>query len=725
MDGDGARAERLSTVLWVVTVAFGIAGAVLTLVVWRSLDPRDGFPNLFSGLSGVLYATLGALIVRRARNPIGWILQGIALGLVLLSFTGAYSVAGLVWRPGSVPGAVAAGGFGEWVFGPTLTALGFLLFLFPTGKLPSPRWRPVLVVGLVAAGITTIGFIVNPVTYGIPAPGGVSFRIANPGGIEALGDAISAVLVVSVLTVVAVAGAAFVSLIVRYRSAGRDERQQIKWLAFAAALALVSQAIAFGSLIACGCDNSPVANVAFSVTEVAAFIGIPAAITIAILRYRLYDIDMIINRALVYGLIATTLTAIYVGVVVGVGAIVGSGGSSTLTIVAAVAIALLFQPLRRRAQRLANRLVYGDRATPYQVLSDFAKRMAGTYALDDVLERMASILAHGTGATRVNVWLRVGGELRPVAAWPADAAGLDPIALAAGDALPAFDVTRAVAVRHGAELFGALTLIKPRNEPLTPTEDKLVEDLASQAGLVLRNARLTAELQESVDDLRASRRRLVEAQDEERRKIERNLHDGAQQQLVALSVQLGLLERLADDPERVRHMATQLQGGLRDALDDLRDLARGIYPPLLADKGLAVALEAQGRKAAVPTTVEPDGVGRYPREVEAAVYFCALEAMQNVAKYADARSTTVRLAERDGRLIFEIEDDGRGFDADATTFGTGVQGMADRLDAIGGTLDIRSAPGEGTRVRGEVIVDRSAGDVEVTSVAVREPPRGS
>ena len=173
-------------------------------------------------------------------------------------------------------------------------------------------------------------------------------------------------------------------------------------------------------------------------------------------------------------------------------------------------------------------------------------------------------------------------------------------------------------------------------------------------------------------------------QDEERRKIERNLHDGAQQQLVALTVQLGLLERSAEDPERVREMSTQLQGALRDALDDLRDLARGIYPPLLADKGLAVTLEAQGRKAAVPTTVEPDGIGRYPRELEAAVYFCALEAMQNVAKYAEARSATVRLAERDGHLVFEIEDDGRGFDTDATTYGTGVQGMADRLDAIGG-----------------------------------------
>ena len=145
-----------------------------------------------------------------------------------------------------------------------------------------------------------------------------------------------------------------------------------------------------------------------------------------------------------------------------------------------------------------------------------------------------------------------------------------------------------------------------------------------------------------------------------------------------------------------------LQGALRDALDDLRDLARGIYPPLLADKGLAAALEAQSRKAAVATTIDSDGIGRYPREVEAAVYFCALEAIQNVAKYAEATSAVMRLAERDGSLVFEIEDDGRGFDTTATTYGTGMQGMVDRLDAIGGTLDIRSAPGEGTVVRGRI-----------------------
>ncbi len=706
MAGTTARSPGLSTALWIIAVVLGMAGVALTVSVWGHLATNDAYPNLASGASGVFYATLGLLIVRRARNVIGWVLQGVGLGLAVLSAASAYSVAGLVAWPGSLPAAVWVGAAGQWTFVAVIISLGYLLFLFPTGSLPSPRWRPVFTVGLVAAAITVLGFVVNPVRYGIPAPGGVARRIANPAGIGALADVIGGLLVVSVLVVVATVAAAFLSIVVRFRSADRDERQQIKWVAFAAAVALVCQAIAIASLIACHCDLSPVANVAFYGVEIALLIGIPVTITIAILRYRLYDIDIIINRAVVYGLLAAAFTAVYLAVVVGIGSLIGYGvGDPVLTTVAAVAIALLFQPLRRRAQLVANRLVYGDRATPYQVLSDFAERMAGTYGVDDVLQRMASILAAGTGATRVDVWLRVGDELRPVSAWPVAVDPPAPIVLTALDELPSFgELTRAVAVRHGEELLGALTLAKPPNEPLTPTEDKLLHDLASQAGLVLRNVRLTAELQASVDELRASRRRLVDAQDEESRTIERNLHDGAQQQLVALTVQLGLLERLADDPERVRETAVRLQGALRDALDDLRDLARGIYPPLLADKGLAAALEAQGRKAAVPTTIEPDGVGRYPREIEAAVYFCALEAMQNVAKYAGASAAVVRLAEHDGALEFEISDDGSGFDPSTTNLGSGLQGMADRLDAIGGELEIHSAEGEGTSVRGRIRV---------------------
>jgi signal transduction histidine kinase len=243
---------------------------------------------------------------------------------------------------------------------------------------------------------------------------------------------------------------------------------------------------------------------------------------------------------------------------------------------------------------------------------------------------------------------------------------------------------------------------------VSAAEDKLLEHLASQAGLVLRNVRLTAELHARIDDLRASRRRLVRAQDEERHRIERNLHDGAQQQLVALNVQLTLLEDAADDPGEVREVTGELRAGLRAALDDLRALARGIYPPLLADQGLSAALHAQAGKAPLPVEIEADGIGRYPREAEAAAYFCILEALQNVAKYARASRATVALSCPAGQLRFTVTDDGDGFDPAKATHGTGLQGMADRLAAVGGTLRVDSAPGSGTTVSGTLPVAEAA-----------------
>ncbi len=694
--------RRLTAALWIMAVVIGVAALILTVAASSEFTGSD-FLNPVTALAGVVYASLGALIVRRVGNVIGWILLGAGLAFVTLAATSAYAVIGLAISPG-LPAPRLVGAISEWSFVDGLLLLAFMLFLFPTGTLPSPRWRPVAGLAVVASALTAIGWIVNPRMFGVPAPGGsVPFR--NPAGIASLRDLVAPLLVGTVWVVALTTGAGFASLVVRYRTGDPDQRLQIKWVAFTTALALLCLVGALMALAACGCDSSFIATLFLNTNALLVLFGVPGAIAIAILKHRLYDIDVIINRAVVYGLLAAALTAIYVAVVAGVGTLVGSRGSSLLTIAAAVAIALLFQPLRRRAQRLANRLVYGDRATPYQVLSEFAERMAGTYGLEDVLQRMASILAAGTGATRVDVWLRVGRELRPVSRWPSETDPPEARPLAGDEALPAFDdLTRVAAVRYGDELLGALALQKPPNEPLSATEGRLLEDLAAQAGLVLRNVRLTADLQANVEELRASRRRLVEAQDEERRKIERNLHDGAQQQLVALTVQLGLLERLAEDPERVRQMSAQLQTALRDALDDLRDLARGIYPPLLADKGLAVALEAQGRRAAVATTVEPDGVGRYPREIEAAVYFCTLEAMQNVAKYAEATSAVVRLSERESELVFEISDDGRGFDPMRTSYGTGLQGMADRLDAIGGSLDVQSEPGGGTTVRGRVRV---------------------
>jgi signal transduction histidine kinase len=698
------RAERTSNLLWVATVLIALIGLVFLVIAWGDMIAWDAWSELLGAVAAVVYTTLGALIVHRSRNLVGWLLQGVGVGLAVLNATGAYAIAGISTIPGSLPAPAAVGAVGVSAFVLTNASIAFLLFFFPTGALPSPRWRPVLAASMLAFALTAVGFLLNPVRLALPAPGGALKVVQNPLGIESLARAISTVLVGTVWAAAVTVAAAFVALVGRFRRGGREVREQIKWVAFVAAVGLLGLFGATAALSACSCDNSPIANIMYIVVEAMVFLGLPAAIAIAILRYRLYEIDVIINRTVVYGLLAAALTIIYVGVVVGAGTLAGSRGNPLLTIAAAVAIAMAFQPLRDRARRLANRLVYGDRATPYQVLSDFAERVGGsTYGVDDVVQRMASVLGQGTGAARVDVWLRVGAELRLAASWPAVADPREPMRLGPDGALPPFQsVTRALAVRHDDEVLGALSLEKPRNEALTPTEDKLMQDLASQAGLVLRNVRLTAELRSTIDELRASRRRLVEAQDEERRKIERNLHDGAQQQLVALTVQLGLLERQAEEPDTVRASALRLKSALHEALEDLRALARGIYPPLLADQGLAAALEAQGRRATVPTTIDSDGIGRYPREVESAVYFCALEALQNVAKYAEATSVAVKLGERGGKLEFEIADDGRGFDPGETTYGTGMQGMVDRLDAIGGTLEIRSEPGHGTIVRGKI-----------------------
>ena len=231
---------------------------------------------------------------------------------------------------------------------------------------------------------------------------------------------------------------------------------------------------------------------------------------------------------------------------------------------------------------------------------------------------------------------------------------------------------------------------------MTPDQRKLLTDVAAQTGLLLRNVRL-------VEELRESRRRIVTAQDARAKALERNIHDGAQQQLVALAVKLRLAEQLTErDAAKARELISQLQGETNDALENLRDLARGIFPPLLADQGLAAALEAQARKVSVPVVVEASGIGRFPQEVEAAVYFCCLEALQNVSKYARASSALVRLGHAEGRVMFSVSDDGVGFEPATTPTGSGMTNMSDRLEALGGSLELRSHPGRGTAVVGRI-----------------------
>jgi signal transduction histidine kinase len=365
----------------------------------------------------------------------------------------------------------------------------------------------------------------------------------------------------------------------------------------------------------------------------------------------------------------------------------------TTAAVFALVLVLTFRPVKR----LARRLVYGRRSTRYEAMAEFSERLGDAYSTEDVLPRMAEIVRASTGADVAKVWLHVGGEIRQVASSPS-AARMSAAVEAGPGELPDLEGLRTFPVRDRGELLGALTVAMPPAEPLSKDGEQLVTDLASQAGLVLRNVRLIEELQES-------RRRIVTAQDERARKLERDLHDGAQQQLVALSVKLGLAEQLASrDAGKTSALLAELKSDATDALENVRDLARGIYPPVLADHGLAAALEAQARKAPVLVRLDANGSGRYPSEIEAAVYFCCLEALQNIAKYASANEAIIRLGRSNGDLTFEVVDDGRGFDL-ATAGGSGLTNMHDRIEAVGGALIVTSTPGSGTTIRGRIPVE--------------------
>jgi signal transduction histidine kinase len=684
-------ASRLAWSLWGLIVALVAVG--LLSVFTRPTTGESWWSMLAVLMVLVAYPTVGAWIAsRRHDNPIGWVFIGGSLSMTLAIAANEWATRGLVVAPGSLPGAVWFAWAATWVW---FLGLGlFAIFgslLFPTGRVPSPRWRWV-------AWLGGIGVFAGAASYAF-RPGVIeSFGDhPNPLGIEGALRVLQALEVAALAAVALAVVGATASVVVRFRRARGEERQQLKWYLYAVAIAGLG--IVVGSLSE---PLSPTLAVVAWNVGLLGLVGMPVAAAVAIFKYRLYDIDVVINKTVVYGALAAFVTLVYVGVVVGVGALVGSRGNLFLSILATAVIALAFHPVRQWARRLANRVVYGKRATPYEVLSRFSERMAGTYSAEDVLPRMARLLGEGTGAAETGVWLRVGAQFRREAAWPEDGSDQRPVD-ASGDTTPAIlGADRTFPVAHEGDVLGALTIRMPRGEPFSPTSEGLVRNLASQAGLVLRNARL-------IEDLRASRQRLVAAQDEERRRLERNIHDGAQQQLVALSMRMRLLKTLTrKDPAKAEDLVDQLQADARDALDDLRDLARGIYPPLLADKGLAAALEAQARKVPFPVQVEPNGVGRYPAEAEATAYFCVLEALQNAAKYADASSALVRLGHEDGDLVFSVTDDGKGFDPATTPRGSGLQNMVDRVDALGGRIDITSSSGTGTTITGWIPVGTGA-----------------
>jgi signal transduction histidine kinase len=679
------RAFYVPAALFAVVIALVAAQVVVTFAVdWRGV-PEAFRPNSASigGLVATLAGTsVGALIAwRRPANRIGWLILSINFFAILLNFPRLYVGMALYVYPG-LPGATWLYWLSQIAWVILFSGLLVLLPLwFPDGRLLSRRWS--IVIGL--AAITVVLVILSSLDPMATSP------VPNPVGIQALAG-ISNLLNSAPFTVLLLGtyALAIASLVVRYRRGGEQERQQLKWLVVGVLLLLAAVAV---TIPVPSLQNTPLIALA------AAFL--PIAIGIGVLRYRLYDIDLIINKALVYGGLAAIITVVYVLVVINIGAAVGGSRRLWLSLLTTAVIALAFQPLRDRAQHLANRLVYGKRATPYEALSQFSEHLSETYSQEDILDRMTRILAQGTGAQRAEAWVRAGQRLILASSWPPDTEPSPSLAMENG-ALPPMSRDIVVPVSHGGELLGALAADKKRGESLNTVEQKLVANLAGQAGLVLKNVGLNRDLLARLDDLRASRQRLVTAQDEERRRIERNLHDGAQQHLVALKMKVGLAEKLAEPESKTRPILAQLRHDADEAIDNLRELARGIYPPLLASDGLGPALQAHARRLTVPVELDVREVPRQPREVEGAVYFCCLEALQNVTKYAEASHVGVRVWTEGSNLAFAVEDDGKGFDPATVARSSGLQNMRDRLEALGGSLRLRSAPARGTTVEGRL-----------------------
>ncbi len=391
---------------------------------------------------------------------------------------------------------------------------------------------------------------------------------------------------------------------------------------------------------------------------------------------------------------------VYAVVVLGGGALIGHTSSPdvTLSVLATAVVALAFDPVQTRLEQAVSRRVDTGPASPYDVLRAFSATVTGSHPAEELPQRMARVLAEGTGAEWAQVWLVVDDQPRLAATWPVSVTA---------------DVARSprsLPVLHGGELLGKLVVQERERRPLSSVEARLFAGLADQAGPVLHGTRLRVQLEERLaelstraEELRRSRLRLVEAQDAERRLLERNIHDGAQQHLVALAVNLRLADTLSHrSRERADTLLGEQETAAREAIDVLVALSRGIYPSALGADGLVAALEAAVATSTIPVEVSAVEVGRYAATVEAAAYFSCLEALQNAAKHSGASAIRVRLDGRDGMLTLLVEDDGVGFDPVTTPAGTGLANLRDRIESSGGTLTTATTMGGGTRIRADL-----------------------
>jgi signal transduction histidine kinase len=585
--------------------------------------------------------------------------------------------------------------------GVTAVSFQFLLAL-PDGRLVGRARQVAVVVGYAAALGTALALVAmqHPLSL---VGGGISWSIA------------------------AVCAAA--PLRTRYDKAVGHDRERLQWFAIGCLMAgtvalgaavlhaLVGHPGPLGAVSAGGTVLIPLSLIAGDIGALSSHGG-----------------RVLVRAFLTLGLVAM-VSIIYLIVVIGLGHKPDNSSERTilgLSMVATVLAAAAFLPARERLTDSATRFVYGAREAPDEVVRTFGSRLTRAIPMDELLLQLAESLRKTMTLTSAEIYTGMGEVLERAVSVPdlgpasiVISSRERPVVTRAGVSgnawasvwLPALvagrtdEQLRVAPISHAGELLGLVVVERPNvADAFSEDDDRVLTDLARQVGLAFHNSQLDTALQTTLDELRKqadalreSRARIVASGDAERRKVERNLHDGAQQHLVALAVNLRLArDVIVDDPTAGAEMLDELVGEVQATIQELRELAHGIYPPLLVDSGLVEALRAAANRNPLSVDVVTDGIGRYNSETEAAVYFCCLEALQNAAKHAPDAEVELKLWEESGGLLFAVSDDGPGFDVDRAQKGHGYVNMSDRLGAIGGTVRWESELGKGSVIRGSV-----------------------
>ena len=670
---------------------------------------------VLTGVLSLAYPTVGALIVSRLpTNLIGWIFCGVGLLYAARRFTEAYADYALL-ETFALPGGEYVAWFSTWAgFSGLILAEVFVMLLFPNGRLPSRWWRIVAWAAVCGAALTALA---NAFT---PGPLDTNPYVTNPfgvvgvigGGLTTYNLLAASVVLGSTLLATSTLTALFL-LIARLHRARGDERQQLKWFLYAAVPAAVCLSlILLQSMVAnlttelllfntvgvlswvanCSCEPLVIVTDFLSVA-VFALLVLPVFTYIAILRYHLYDIDRIINRTLVYGALSAIVVGTYVLVVGGLGALLQAQDNLLLSILAAGLVAILFQPLRIRLQRSVNRLMYGQRDEPYAVLSHLGRRLESTLAPEEALSTIVDTVVQALKLPYAAIALRRDRKFMTAAEH--------------GHSSGEFVVLPLV---YQSEEVGRL-VVTPRTpgEEFAPADKRLLDDLAHQAGAAAHAARLTA-------DLQSSRERLVNAREEERRRLRRDLHDGLGPTLGGLTLGLDTVRGMVTGKSSAEQLLVRLKEESQEAISDVRRLVYGLRPPALDDLGLVAAIRQQaakhgriadagrprretGENGPVFSVKAPEPLPPLPAAVEVACYRIAQEAMTNVAHHAQANSCCVSLSidEATGVLELEVIDDGVGMPENRRA-GVGMTSMRERTEELGGTLTIEPIPEGGTRV---------------------------